>query len=220
MNRFASVVQALRQGATGALLVATIAAVAAVLLTSLPVGAQTVPVKTPPRDSPNTSETTRIPAGVDTGSPTTGGAMQLGTPVPPAASSDRSDSRTRSAAARMAARPDPLTRTGAPSAPAPIVTDDVRRDASRPPAAGSAIRTGAAATDCAMPGDSQFRVAMSRCSSMSDRDARASCASRAVDARRTGGEPVALPQTGFLGSSASPRAAAGVARGAARNNCP
>ena len=187
---------------------------------------QTVPDKAPPRVSPGTSETTRIPEGVDTGSPTTSNAMPLGTPVPPAASSDRIDSRTRSAAARAAARPDPLTRAGAPSLPAPLITDDVRRDASRPVVTSTSSTPRAATptmvttrSDCVSASDSQFRSAMSRCSSMTDRDARAQCASRASDSRRVGGDPVALPGSGFVGSSAAPSTSAQLGNGPARVNC-
>ncbi len=62
--------------------------------------------KKPERRLPPTgSQTSDIPAGVDTGSPTTSSAMQLGTPVPPALSADRRDQNKRSAAARAAARP-------------------------------------------------------------------------------------------------------------------
>lgn len=62
-------------------------------------------VKPPPRLPPNASETSRIPAGVDTGSPATSDAQQLGTPVPPNAGADRTELKTKSAAARAAARP-------------------------------------------------------------------------------------------------------------------
>jgi hypothetical protein len=66
-------------------------------------------VKPPPRLPPNASETSRIPAGVDTGSPVTSDALPLGTPVPPNASAGRTELTTRSAAARAAARPKPAT---------------------------------------------------------------------------------------------------------------
>jgi hypothetical protein len=62
-------------------------------------------VKPPRRLPPNASEASRIPAGVDTGSPATSDAQQLGTPVPPNAGADRTELKTRSAAARAAARP-------------------------------------------------------------------------------------------------------------------
>ena len=189
--------------------------------------AQSTVDRPPPRSSPGSSETTRIPEGVDTGSPTTSNAMPLGTPVPPTSDLDRVDSRTHSAAARAAARRDPLTKTGAPSLPAPLLTDDVRRDASRPavvstltaPRAATATVT-TTRTDCVAPVDSQFRLAMSRCSSMTDRDARAQCASRASDTRTIGSSnAVSLPGTGFVGSTASPASREQVARGSARVNC-
>ena len=62
-------------------------------------------VKPPPRLPPNASEAARIPAGVDTGTPATSDTQQLGTPVPPNLASDRGELKTRSAAARAAARP-------------------------------------------------------------------------------------------------------------------
>jgi hypothetical protein len=74
--------------------------------------AQTPKTKAPPRLPPNASEQSRIPAGVDTGSPVTGDSLPLGTPVPPNASAGRTELTTRSAAARAAARPKP-TASGA-----------------------------------------------------------------------------------------------------------
>ena len=63
--------------------------------------------KPPPRLPPNAAQTSRIPAGVDTGSSATSDSMQLGTPVPPSLGADTNEMRTRSAAARAAARPKP-----------------------------------------------------------------------------------------------------------------
>ena len=70
-------------------------------------------VKPPPRLPPNASESSRIPAGVDTGSPVTGDSLPLGTPVPPNASAGRTELTTRSAAARAAARPKPASSSAA-----------------------------------------------------------------------------------------------------------
>ena len=70
-------------------------------------------VKPPRRLPPNASETSRIPAGVDTGSPVTGDSLPLGTPVPPNASAGRTELTTRSAAARAAARPKLASSSGA-----------------------------------------------------------------------------------------------------------
>lgn len=61
--------------------------------------------KPPPRLPGNTPETSRIPLGVDTGTPMSSKTLPLGTPVPPNATVDTGDQRTRSAAARAAARP-------------------------------------------------------------------------------------------------------------------
>lgn len=72
----------------------------------VPLAAQTSTERNPPRRLPPTgSQATDIPAGVDTGSPTTSNKMPLGTPVPPALAPDRADQNKRSAAARAAARP-------------------------------------------------------------------------------------------------------------------
>jgi hypothetical protein len=67
--------------------------------------AQQTERKPPPRLPPTGSQTSNIPAGVDTGTPATSDSMPLGTPVPPAAAADRNDQNKRSAAARSAARP-------------------------------------------------------------------------------------------------------------------
>jgi hypothetical protein len=78
----------------------------AALLALAPVVTQAqTAAKPPPRLPPNASETSRIPAGVDTGSPATSGNLELGTPVPPTLGADRGEMRNRSAAARAAARP-------------------------------------------------------------------------------------------------------------------
>jgi len=78
----------------------------AALFVCIGVGAQTPPrPKPPPRLPPSPSETARIPAGVDTGAPGSSDSVPLGTPVPPTLGADRGELRTRSAAARAAARP-------------------------------------------------------------------------------------------------------------------
>ena len=79
-------------------------AAALFVLAHAPVDAQPV-TKAPPRLPPNAAQTSRIPAGVDTGSPATSQTVPLGTPVPPALGADRNEIKTRSAAARAAARP-------------------------------------------------------------------------------------------------------------------
>ncbi len=81
-------------------------------------------VKPPPRLPPNASESSRIPAGTDTGSPVTSDALPLGTPVPPNASAGRTELTTRSAAARAAARPKPMTTSGDCTRKAPLQPSD------------------------------------------------------------------------------------------------
>ena len=68
--------------------------------------AQTKP-KPPPRLQPTPSQTTQIPAGIDTGSPASSDTMQLGTPVPPGMGPEGKELKAHSAAARAAARPKP-----------------------------------------------------------------------------------------------------------------
>ena len=150
--------------------------------------------KNPPRRLPPTgSQSTDIPAGVDTGSPTTANKMPLGTPVPPALVPDREDQNKRSAAARLASRPiDPARSSGAVAAgPAPL----------------------GAQTDSRDPGATLTRS--QRGPSTAGRDTRGNCATGTarVDA------PVALPQTGFLGGSAPPATASAVARGPSSRPC-
>ena len=88
----------------------------------LSLAAQTVTERNPARRLPPTgSQATDIPAGVDTGSPTTTNNMPLGTPVPPALAPDRQDQNMRSAAARAAMRPA----TTPPATTAPAAPDRV-----------------------------------------------------------------------------------------------
>ena len=67
--------------------------------------AQDAPRKPPPQLPPNPVESSRIPTGVDLGTPATSKGVPLGTPVPPSPGADRGELKTRSAAARAAARP-------------------------------------------------------------------------------------------------------------------
>lgn len=192
---------------------------ALVALVPLAALAQNTVSKSPPRLPPNVSETDRIPAGVDSGSPTTSAGVPLGTPVPSDASADRTDQRTRSAAARAAARPDPLTRTGVPLSPAaPFVSGAVIRDASRP-AGLPPQRDAASRLSCGYNDDPAFRTAMSQCTGLTDRPSRSSCVDRVMEARRETAAPVALPGSGFVGSSASPQTAAGLDRNPGRRGC-
>ena len=94
--------------------------------------AQQTERKPPRRLPPTGSQTTGIPAGVDSGTPATSDSMPLGTPVPPAVAADRNDQNKRSAAARAAARP-------ASAASSPIGESVAASEASRP-AAASAVR--------------------------------------------------------------------------------
>ena len=163
--------------------VAVRALIGASLLAFLAAGALAQNPKTPPRRiTPNVSETSRIPAGVDTGSPTTSTNLPLGTPVPPAPGVDRSDLRTRSAAARAAARPKP---------PAPEASSPAGPVSAGPPAPA----------ECPAPEVTAFRRSMSECTAIADRAARAACAER-VMAARSGAAPGAAVAPGPGGPSA------------------
>lgn len=82
-----------------------VVAAALLVLAQAAAQAQTPVTKAPPRLPPNASQTSRIPAGVDSGTPASSDTLELGTPVPPNLGGDRSEMKTRSAAARAAARP-------------------------------------------------------------------------------------------------------------------
>lgn len=128
--------------------------------------AQAAPAQTtakpPPRLPPNPSDTARIPAGVDTGSPTTSGNQQLGTPVGPSIGTDRKDLTARSAAARAAARPKP-TASGADctkllpperqagdskAVPVPVPRTGVLGNKAPPTRTPPAVTPGATRVDC------------------------------------------------------------------------
>jgi hypothetical protein len=129
----------------------------AALLVCIGVEAQAPPrPKPPPRLPPSPSETARIPAGVDTGSPGSSDSVPLGTPVPPTLGADRGELRTRSAAARAAARPktaasgaDCTRAAGADragvKASAPALRAVPRGAAAAPPAP---VASGATRLDC------------------------------------------------------------------------
>jgi hypothetical protein len=96
--------------------------------------------KNPPRRLPPTgSQTSGIPAGVDSGTPATSDSMPLGTPVPPAAAADRNDQNKRSAAARAAARPAAAS-ASAPASAAAINDSAAAADARRPAPATPPVR--------------------------------------------------------------------------------
>jgi hypothetical protein len=87
--------------------------------------------KSPPRLQPPPSQTSQLPAGVDSGSPASSDTMQLGTPVPPGPGAERSELKANSAAARAAARPKPA----ASSADCNRKTTDVAAMAAKPASA-------------------------------------------------------------------------------------
>jgi hypothetical protein len=112
----------------------------------LAVHAQGPQLKGQPRLPPTPSQAMQIPAGTDTGSPSTSDSMSLGTPVPPNGTTSRGDQAARSAAARAAARPDPMTRTGAPMrVPPPTADAAVIKQASRSASAPAQEKAGSSA---------------------------------------------------------------------------
>lgn len=174
----------------------------AACLAALPASlvAQTGTEKNPPRRLPPTgAQATDIPAGVDTGSPATSNQMPLGTPVPPALAPDRGDQNKRSAAARAAARPLPA------------------RTTPTTPASGDRVAPGPAAlgaqTDARDPGATLPRA--QRPVARRAGVGRADCVTSSARADA----PVALPQSGFLGSSAALSSASAVARGPSSRPC-
>jgi hypothetical protein len=90
------------------------------------------------------------------------------------------EQRTRSAAARAAARPDPLTRNGAPLAtPAPLVGDAVAREAAGKPASASSAKVATRSAADSTGDTAAFRKSMAQCSALAKRSDRAACASEA-----------------------------------------
>ena len=162
--------------------------------------AQTITERNPARRLPPTgSQATDIPAGVDTGSPTTSNKMPRGTPVPPALAADREDQNKRSAAARAAARP-----ATTPLGTAPAVEERV--------APGPA--TLGAQTDSRDPGATLPRGQRPVAARPSGK-ASADC----TPATARADSPVALPQSGFVGGSTAPGTASAVARGRPTRPC-
>jgi hypothetical protein len=102
------------------------AAVAGLAGVSLLVAAAPPDAKKPERRVPPTgAQMPDIPAGVDSGTPTTSNSMQLGMPVPPSqqAADQAEQNRRSSAAARAAARPSPSAASNAYAKPiGPVVT--------------------------------------------------------------------------------------------------
>jgi hypothetical protein len=163
---------------TGYVLRGALSGVLFFLLAAAAQQAQSADTKQPPRLPPSPSQTAQIPNGVDTGTTQTNGSMPLGTPVPPNGVVGPQQ-RTRSAAARAAARPDPLTRTGAPLAtPAPVVGEAVAREAAgkaaSAPKANATVRSSTGTTGDA----AAFRKSMSQCSALAKRSDRAACISQ------------------------------------------
>ncbi|MEO6362257.1 MAG: hypothetical protein ABIO71_03410 [Caldimonas sp.] len=79
-----------------------------------------VSAKPPRRLPPSPTDSNRIPAGVDTGSPASSDTLPLGTPVLPANAGDKGAIKARSAAARAAARPRSASAPAASAPPAKV----------------------------------------------------------------------------------------------------
>jgi hypothetical protein len=140
--------------------VAFAATLAAALLALAPAvaqaqGAATKPpppvTKAPPRLPPNASDTARIPAGVDTGSPGTSQSVPLVTPVAPVPCADRNELKTRSAAARAAARPKLAASSADCARPGAAALAGAAASSTAPAAAGKSTPPAARSTPSGSP---------------------------------------------------------------------
>jgi hypothetical protein len=130
----------------------------AALLIALPLaGAGQKPPKPPPRLPPMPSQTSQIPAGIDTGSSASSDSLPLGTPVMTMGSGDKSALKGGSAAARAAARPKPTassvdcTRTVVPS-----TSDSKAADLPKPGVLGKATAPPPATKNPVAPGSTRI----------------------------------------------------------------
>jgi hypothetical protein len=127
------------------------AVVAGLAGVSLLVAAASPDAKKPERRVPPTgAQMSEIPAGVDSGTPSTSNSMQLGMPVPPSQqSADQAEQNRRSsAAARAAARPASSSASNAYAKPiGPVITTVEKK----PPAKASTTTSAAAKPASAPP---------------------------------------------------------------------
>lgn len=116
------------------------AALAAVLFCAGPIAvlaqSATPSAKGTPRPPPTPSATSAIPAGVDTGTPTTSNSVPLGLSTTPANDAEREGMKKESAAARAAAR------RRSPAASAPLAAGASAPDAAASSASGRASGSG------------------------------------------------------------------------------
>ena len=96
----------------------------AALLIALPLAGAAQTPKPPPRLPATPSQTSQIPAGIDTGSSASSDSLPLGTPVMTMGSGDKSALKGGSAAARAAARPKPTASSADCTKPVAPSTDD------------------------------------------------------------------------------------------------
>jgi len=115
---------------------------------SLLASAASPDAKKPERRVPPTgAQMPEIPAGVDSGTPTTSNSMQLGMPVPPSqqAADQAEQNRRSSAAARAAARPSSSAASNAYAKPiGPVVTTVQKKPATTPTTTSAATAKPAA----------------------------------------------------------------------------
>ena len=115
---------------------------------SLPATAPPPHAKKPERRVPPTgAQMPELPAGVDSGTPTTSNSMQLGMPVPPSqqAADQAEQNRRSSAAARAAARPSSSAASNAYAKPiGPVVTTVQKKPATTPTTTSAATAKPAA----------------------------------------------------------------------------
>jgi hypothetical protein len=124
------------------------AAVAGLAGLSLLVAAASPDAKKPERRVPPTgAQLPEIPAGVDSGTPTTSNSMQLGMPVPPSQQADdqAAQNRRSSAAARAPARPRPAAASNAYAKPIGPVTTVQKKPATTSTTSSVAAKPAASA---------------------------------------------------------------------------
>jgi hypothetical protein len=102
--------------------------------------------KPPPRLPPSPSEASRIPGGVDTGTPGGSDSLQLGTPVMSNATGQPSAFRGGSAAARAAARPKPTASSADCTRPLEPASGDLKAASAPLPKPGLIVKAKPAPT--------------------------------------------------------------------------
>jgi hypothetical protein len=115
-------------------------AVLAAALVVVAQAAQAQTAKPPPRLPPNPAQASKIPGGVDTGTPGGSDSLQLGTPVMSNATGQPSALRGGSAAARAAARPKATASSADCTKPLDAAAGDAKAASAPLPKAGLIVK--------------------------------------------------------------------------------